>query len=128
MRGLLDTHSFLWFVWGDARMSVAARAFIGRADTEIYVSIVSLWEIAIKSSIGKLILDRPIGDFFTDYIEGNGFLILPIERAHLLTVHALPFHHRDPFDRLLVAQSLTDSLTFLSGDVAMDGYGVNRLW
>jgi PIN domain nuclease of toxin-antitoxin system len=73
-------------------------------------------------------MDQPIADFFADNVEGNSFLVLPVERARLLTIHALPFHHRDPFDRLLVVQSLTESLTFLSADAAMDAYGVTRLW
>jgi PIN domain nuclease of toxin-antitoxin system len=75
-----------------------------------------------------LALTRPLPDFFADYVEGNGFLVLPVERAHLLAVHALPFHHRDPLDRLLIAQCITENLTFLSADATMDAYGVTRLW
>jgi PIN domain nuclease of toxin-antitoxin system len=128
MKGLLDTHTLLWFVAGNSQLSDTAREFIERDDTEIYVSIASLWELTIKNSLGKLELSAPLAQFFEEAVEGNGFLVLPIEMAHLIEVHSLPFHHRDPFDRLLLAQSKAEEMAFVSGDVAMDAYGVKRLW
>lgn len=128
MRVLLDTHSLLWYAQDNPKLSATANLAIEATSNTIFVSVASLWEITIKNSIGKLTLDQPIADFFADNVEGNGFLVLRVERAHLLTVHTLPFHHRDPFDRLLVAQSLVESLTFLSADPVMDTYGVTRLW
>ena len=122
MKALLDTHAFLWFVWGDSRMSAAARAFMNRPDATIYISVASLWEIAIKNSLNKLALNEPIADFFTNQADGNGFIVLPIERAHLLTVHTLPLHHRDPFNRLIAAQSLTEAMP-LSTPIMSRGCG-----
>lgn len=128
MRVLLDTHSLIWYAQNNPKLSATANLAIEDSNNAIYISIVSLWEITIKNSLGKFTLDQPIADFFADNVEGNGFSVLSIERTHLLTVHALPFHHRDPFDRLLIAQSLTENMIFLSTDAAMDAYGVNRLW
>jgi PIN domain nuclease of toxin-antitoxin system len=128
MKGLLDTHTLLWFVTGDSQLSNTARTFIERKDIGIYVSVASLWEITIKSSLGKLQLSAPLKQFLEDAVEGNGFLLLPIEPSHLNEVHALPFHHRDPFDRLLLAQSKAEGMSFISADTAMDAYGIVRLW
>jgi PIN domain nuclease of toxin-antitoxin system len=128
MKGLLDTHTLLWFVAGDSQLSQTARTFIERGDTEIYVSVASLWEITIKSSLGKLQLSAPIKQFLEEAVEGNGFILLPIEPSHLNEVHALPFHHRDPFDRLLIAQSQAEGMLFVSTDRAMDAYGITRIW
>ena len=124
----LDTHTFLWFAWGDTPLPVTTRGFITDPANTVYVSIVSLWEIAIKSSLGKLDIKLPLADFFANNVDGNGFRVLPVTRAHLIAVYTLPFHHRDPFDRLLIAQSLADGMTFVSGDVQMGAYGVPLLW
>ncbi len=88
----------------------------------------SLWEMAIKVNIGKLTLTRPLADFLTDRLDGNGFEILPIERMHVLRVETLPLHHRDPFDRLLIAQSLMDVMPLVSADAMFDAYSVSRRW
>ncbi|MBC8140362.1 MAG: type II toxin-antitoxin system VapC family toxin [Armatimonadetes bacterium] len=124
----LDTHTFLWFAWGDTRLPVATRNHITDPANTVCVSIVSLWEIALKSSPSKLTVELPLADFFTKNVDGNGFGVLPVTRAHLLAVHGLPFHHRDPLDRLLIAQSLSDSMTFVSGDAQIAAYGVPVLW
>jgi PIN domain nuclease of toxin-antitoxin system len=107
MRFLLDTHAFLWFVMGDARLGAAARDTIEDTMHEKWISVASIWEIAIKHSLGKLTLAEPFEVLIPREIQSNGFRLLPIDLAHLTRVNVLPFHHRDPFDRLLIAQSLT---------------------
>lgn len=124
----LDTHTFLWFVWDDPRLPESVFDAIEDPANTVCVSVVSLWEIAIKSSLGKLSIELPLADFFAKNVDGNGFRTLPLTRTHLLSVHRLPFHHRDPFDRLLIAQSLTDGMTFVSGDTQVGAYGVPVLW
>lgn len=128
MRLLLDTHAFLWFIGGDAQLSAAARSAIEDAGNEKFLSAASVWEMAIKVSLKKLQLVEPFDVLVPREIGGNGFLYLPIEVPHTVAVTGMPFHHRDPFDRMLAAQALTESMAFLSADPAFDAYGVNRIW
>lgn len=130
MRLLLDTHALLWYALGDPQLSARAAALIGDPANEILVSAASFWEIAIKVSIGKLALHQPYDDFVDACLNRYGFRLLPIEPRHTARVAILPFppNHKDPFDRLLVAQSLVDGLPLVSGDVALDAYGMNRMW
>lgn len=128
MRLLLDTHAFLWFVLGDARLSDAARSHIEDANNVKYLSVASVWEMAIKSSTGKMIFHRPLADLIAELLERNGFDLLPIGLDHVLAVEAMPFHHKDPFDRLIVSQSLGEGLRLVSIDATVDSYGVDRLW
>jgi len=128
VRLLLDTHTFLWYVWDAPELSGTAISLIEDSNHEKYVSVASLWEMAIKVSTGKLALKRPFHDIKLELIDGNGFQLLPIDFAHTVTVSTLPFHHKDPFDRLLVAQSLTDDVAIVSMDTVFDSYGVRRLW
>ena len=128
MRLLIDTHTFLWFTEGDPLLSATANLHITTPGNEIFVSIVSLWEIAIKVALGKLTLSMSLSDLFAQGIEGNGLRLWPLERSHVLHTLALPFHHRDPFDRILVAQSLTETMPFISADAVVDAYGLTRLW
>lgn len=125
---LLDTHSFLWFIAGSPRLSPRAREVIEDPAHDKRLSIASLWEIAIKVSLGKLVVNEPVERFLPAQLEENGIEPLPIRTAHALKVAALPFHHRDPFDRLLVAQCLTDGIPLVSTDAAFDPYGVTRWW
>lgn len=125
---LLDTHSFLWFVWDDARLSPSAKAVIEDAQNRKLVSIASCWEIAIKVSLGKLDLGESCGTFLPREFAANHFVLLPITLDHVGRVEQLPFHHRDPFDRLLVAQCLGDNLSMVSADTSLDAYGIPRLW
>ena len=120
MRLLLDTHAFLWFVMGDPRLSVGARAAIELTTNTKYVSVASAWEIAIKVSIGKLKLAEAFAGLIPREISSNGFLILPIDLTHINVVGTLPFHHRDPFDRMLVAQTLVGQMSLVSGDASLD--------
>jgi PIN domain nuclease of toxin-antitoxin system len=128
MRLLLDTHSFLWFIMGDSKLSAIARAAIEDPANEKLVSAASLWEIAIKASLGKLTLAEPFGVIIPRELRRNGFAILPIGVAHANRISTMPFHHRDPFDRLLVAQAQQDSLALVGLDPQFDAYGVMRIW
>jgi PIN domain nuclease of toxin-antitoxin system len=127
-RALLDTHSFLWFIGGSERLSTRARALIEARENPILVSVASLWEIAIKNAIGKLALDRPFAELIPEQLERQQIGILSIELRHLAALTRLPQHHRDPFDRLIAAQALTEGVPVISVDPAMDAYGVQRLW
>ena len=128
MRFLIDTHTFLWFVTDDPKLSDYALGLIEDETNEVYLSMATLWEIAIKFSIGKLTLHKPFQDFVDEQIHINEFQLLKIEPAHVKTVSILPLHHRDPFDRMLIAQSIVENLPIISVDTVFDAYGVNRLW
>lgn len=128
MRFLLDTHSFLWFITNDPRLSATARALIADPANEILVSPASYWEIAIKISLGKYPLSVPYEQFIKQGIEGNAFEVLPIEPRHTAALTTLPFHHRDPFDRLLIAQAMVEQVAVISNDSAFEAYPVRCLW
>ena len=128
MNLLLDTHAFLWFISGDARLSKDARLSIENEGNQIFVSAGTLWEIAIKTSLGRLKFSGGFKDLISDQLRLNGFNILPITPSHLDIVVALPFLHRDPFDRLLIAQAKAESWAIISADVVLDSYEVTRLW
>ncbi len=128
MRLLLDTHAFLWFVLNDPQLSTAARTAISDPKNGVFVSPATFWEVAIRVSIGKYTVHGPLEDFFQRAIKDNDFEVLPIEARHAARVAALPFHHKDPFDRMLIAQALVEGLTLVSIEAAFAAYGVNRLW
>ena len=128
MRLLLGTHAWLWFVLGDSSLTPAARSAIEDLQSEKLISAASYWELAIKVSLGKFRLPRPYADFIEHAIRGQGFSVLPIAESHAAVVSEIPFHHRDPFDRLLVAQALAENIPLVSADAALDRYGVRRLW
>ncbi|MDQ7783826.1 MAG: type II toxin-antitoxin system VapC family toxin [Desulfomonilaceae bacterium] len=128
MRLLLDTHSFLWFIGGNEQLPQAAREIIIRMDNEVLLSIASLWEIAIKTSLGRLILGRPFEELIPEQIILNEIGILPIGLDDLSTVIKLPFHHRDPFDRLIIAQAMTKGLPIMGNDAQFARYPVELVW
>lgn len=128
MNLLLDTHTLLWFITGDSRLNDTARHLIDDAENDKFVSVASLWEMAIKVSSGKLILSAAFDDLFPHQLQINGFELLSVKVEHASIVSSLPFHHRDPFDRLLVAQSTHENLTLVSVDQIFDEYGITRLW
>ncbi|MSP59985.1 MAG: type II toxin-antitoxin system VapC family toxin [Myxococcales bacterium] len=121
MRLLLDTHTFLR--WDEDTLPRSVRRRIEVAD-EVFVSAASAWEIAIKSGLGKIVVKAPLGEAILDY----GFTALPITFGHADAVRGLPLHHRDPFDRLLIAQAQTESLTVVSRDPAFSAYAVPVVW
>jgi len=128
VRLLLDTHAFLWFLLDDPQLSSTARKLIEDPVNDVEVSPASYWEIAIKIGLKKYALPEPYEVFMEREIADNDFRILPIEPRHTALLTTMPLHHRDPFDRLLVAQALKEGISLLSGDQTLDAYGVNRLW
>jgi PIN domain nuclease of toxin-antitoxin system len=128
MRLLLDAHTFLWFVWDDLQLGTNARALIVDPSNQKLISAVTYWEIAIKVSIGKLDLGEPYRAFMPREINRNNFDMLPVSVDHAAVVSSLPFHHRDPFDRLLIAQAIVEQIPIVSGDPAFDAYPITRLW
>lgn len=128
MNVLLDTHAFLWFIAGDSSLSQFARSAIENLDNNRYLSMASLWEIAIKISVGKLELSEPFETLIPRQLADNSIELLGISFDHTALVSSLPFHHRDPFDRLLIAQSKVEQMTLVSIDPVFDSYSVNRLW
>ena len=128
MKYLLDTHTLLWFLQGDKKLSDKARGLIDNSDNRKFLSIASLWEIAIKVSLGKLVLNKPFEKLFPEQLHFNRIEILDITADNLIKLTALPFHHRDPFDRLIIAQALVEELPVIGADVIFDAYGINREW
>jgi PIN domain nuclease of toxin-antitoxin system len=127
LRLLLDTHSLLWWVDGGGELSDAQMDAIGKPGNQVLVSIASAWEMAIKSSLGKLKLSVPVADYLTRHLAANRFQLLPITLEHAARVETLAFHHRDPFDRLLVAQAEVERIALLSSDPVFTRYGVKLL-
>jgi PIN domain nuclease of toxin-antitoxin system len=127
MKIIIDTHTFLWFINEQPELSATIKTLI-ESDTDVLLSVVSLWEIAVKVSIGKMTLPDAFERFIPEQLMINDIEILPIALPHLTLISALPFHHRDPFDRLLIAQSIVEDLPITSIDKAFDAYGVNRIW
>ena len=128
MKLLLDTHTFLWFIMGNPTLSANARAFIEDQGNDKFLSVASLWEIAIKVSIGKLALSAPFDTLIPQQLSANGFELLRLEVNHAAALINLPFHHRDPFDRLLIAQARIEQMQIVSVDSAFDAYQIQRLW
>ena len=128
MRVLLDTHALIWFLEGDKRLSVLAKDAIESAENTKLVSTASSWEIAIKSSLGKLTLPIPFAELVPGKLEKLGFVLLEIKSQHLHTLHDLPLHHRDPFDRLILAQASTEKISLITCDPHFKAYGVDIIW
>lgn len=128
MNLLLDTHTLIWFLEDDVNLSQQARAAISDPANRSYVSDASAWEVGIKHSLGKLDLPVAYEILFPSKLEALGFSILPIRHALLHQQMKLPWHHRDPFDRLLIAQALAENLTLVSRDEHFQAYGVSLLW
>ena len=128
MRVLLDTHVFLWWVEGDRALPAKARAALANPENECLISMVSAWEIAIKTSLGKLKLALPVKRYIVENVATNGFRMLAIEIAHVGRVETLARHHGDPFDRLLIAQALEEDIAVVTADPIFRKYGVKRIW
>jgi len=128
MRLLLDTHVLIWFYLDDPQLNPLARSLIGDPANAIFVSPASHWEVAIKIRTGNYILRVPFRDFIREAIVDNGFANLAIEPQHSEILTTLPLHHRDPFDRMLVAQAMAESMAIISADAQLDAYPVRRLW
>ena len=131
MKLLLDSHTILWFYLGDPNLSAKANAVIMDPANEKWVSPASYWEVAIKISTGKYIITQTFEDFWRKAILLNAFQILPILIAHAAAVSTMPFppnNHRDPFDRLILAQAQVEGMSVVSADPKLDVYGINRIW
>ena len=128
MRYLFDTHALLWLTTDNISLTKKVRTIFLNSENDIYLSIASLWEMAIKISINKLYLEESLEDFTCNHIIGNDIQILKIELPHIYRLEQLPFHHRDPFDRLIIAQAIEDNLAIISSDGIFDNYSVTRIW
>jgi len=128
MRLLLDTHAFLWFIEGNPKISPLARRLIENIENARLLSYASLWEIAIKASIGKLPLHEPFDTLIPAELHRNRIETLDFTIEHLSNLVEMPFHHRGPFDRLLVSQAIVEGIPILSADEVFDTYRVQRLW
>jgi len=124
---LLDTHAVIWFLKGNEKMPKSTRGIVCSPENRKYVSIASMWEVAIKLSSGKLKLDNDINGFI-ETIEDNGFLLLDISPDHVKTIAELPFIHRDPFDRMLVAQAIAEDMMIMTVDENIAKYDINVIW
>lgn len=127
MSYLADTHALIWGLCAPERLSTKARQLMESAAEPVYFSVASVWEISIKLSLGKLKLDATVREFVQAQVR-NGFQLLPIEVQHVARVAELPFQHRDPFDRLLIAQALESDLEIITADPAFDRYPVGTIW
>ena len=128
MRALLDTHTFLWWVNDDPRLSTHCRSIISNGANEILFSAVSAWEIAVKASIGRLVLPDKTEAYILDQLSRNRFDVLSIDLTHALRVSLLPDHHKDPFDRMLVAQAQVERVPILTADSQIARYPVRVSW
>ncbi len=128
MRVLLDTHTLLWFLEGDARLSPRASSIISAPQNQSFVSDATAWEMGIKQSLGKLKIPLPYEELFPGRLQSEGFYTLPILHKHLHQLVKLAWHHHDPFDRLLIAQSLAEDLVVITCDPHFSTYGVPVIW
>jgi PIN domain nuclease of toxin-antitoxin system len=128
VRALLDTHAFLWFVTGHRALGPAADRLIARAESELMLSIASVWEIAIKAGLGRLDFVVPLEKFVSEQLQVNRIALLPVALDHATRVASLPHHHRDPFDWLLVSQAQMEEMPLISADAELDRYGITRVW
>jgi PIN domain nuclease of toxin-antitoxin system len=128
MKLLLDTHAFLWWVAGDPQLSERVKDLIADGSNQVFFSVASAWEIVVKASLGRLKLEDDLKTFLDDQLEANAFEVLQIHLRHALAIASLPDLHRDPFDRMLVAQAASDGLAILSADPQVHGYPVDVVW
>jgi PIN domain nuclease of toxin-antitoxin system len=127
MKALLDTHTFLWAISADRKLSRrAGEIFAGPSD--LWLSVASIWEILTKVQIGKMPLPEPVGPYLVKKLAENRIKTLPMNLDHVLRIEALPMHHRDPFDRMLIAQSLEEKLPLVSSDTVFQRYDVELIW
>ena len=128
MNLLVDTQALLWFDEANAQLSSFAKSLIEDPANELWLSAASYWEVAIKLGTHKLTLKSPFNDFMTRVISDNGLKILPIKISHCAELISLPHHHRDPFDRVMIAQAIVEKIAVVSADAQFDEYPITRLW
>jgi PIN domain nuclease of toxin-antitoxin system len=127
MRLLLDTHVFIWWADNPEKLSPAALAALEDEANELLLSVASVWEMQIKIQLGKLKLSLPLKELVKNQQETNNLTVSPVALPHVLALEALPFHHKDPFDRLLIAQSIEEGLTLVTADSQFSAYSVKLL-
>ncbi len=127
MKYLIDTHTFIWFTTGDSQLSTTARKLIEDVQNEIYLSTASIWEIAIKYSMGKLNLNKTFDKVLND-IQDNQITLLTIDFEATLILSALPFHHKDPFDRMMIAQAQQLNVPIIGKDEVFKNYAISLVW
>jgi len=128
MKYLLDTHTFLWWDLHSARLSKRVKDLLEDPTTDVILSVVNVWEIVIKSAIGKITLDDPIESIVESQLQNHGFQLLSVELNHVFRLKVLPLHHKDPFDRLLIAQALVEDAIVLTVDPLFAHYPVKTFW
>lgn len=128
MKLLLDTHIFIWWAIQRGKLSATALTACEDFGNELYLSLASLWEMQIKLQTGKLSLQRPLAQLVAEQQQLNGLQLLPVKPAHIYALDQLPLHHKDPFDRLLIAQALHENLPLVSVDTAFAAYPVQVIW
>lgn len=128
MNLLVDTQALLWFDEANAQLSSFAKSLIEDPANELWLSAASYWEVAIKLGTHKLTLKSPFDEFMTRVISENGLKILPIKISHCAELIYLPYHHRDPFDRVMIAQAIVEKIAVVSADAQFDEYPITRLW
>jgi PIN domain nuclease of toxin-antitoxin system len=125
---LLDTHAFLWFIAADAQLNSHARRLIEDPGNQRYLSVASVWEITIKSSLGRLTVPTPPSVLIRDHIWSNAIALLAVMPEHFDLLHSLPYHHKDPFDRLMIAQAMHEGMVLITQDQAFSAYNVQVEW
>ena len=125
---LFDTHAFFWIVSDDPRLSAAARKIFARSDSEIILSVASIWEILLKAQTGKFPFPRPADAYIRAQIKKSSITVLPIRLEHVFRLEQLALHHRDPFDRIILAQALEENIPIVSADSKFRLYPVEVLW
>jgi PIN domain nuclease of toxin-antitoxin system len=128
MRVLIDTHIFIWYIQNSERLPSSIATYINDGRNDILLSIASVWEMAIKQSTGKLNLGLPYASFIAEQMRLNSIELLPLRLDHLEVVTTMPFHHRDPFDRILIAQAMLEDIVIVSADSMFSSYPVQRIW
>ena len=128
MQLLLDSHVFLWWVEDDKKLSKYAKTLISDVDNDCFISAATAWELAIKTSQGKLKLSSLVSSYMLKHMQSSAFTWLDIKLSHIDFAERLPYFHKDPFDRLLIAQAQTEKLVIVSADIALDAYDVERIW
>jgi PIN domain nuclease of toxin-antitoxin system len=128
MKTLLDTHALLWLITGDKRLSETARKIFLDQENRLFFSIAGFWEICIKMSLGKLSLKSQWVETIRDEMKANTIQWLPVETMHCTELTKLPFYHRDPFDRMLIAQAMVENMQLLSRDSRLSDYEIKRIW
>lgn len=128
MKLLLDTHIFIWWTGIPERLSERVNNLLANKNNELILSVASVWEMQIKLNLGKLQLSLPLEELIETQQQTNNLLLLPIEVDYVWTLKNLPMHHRDPFDRMLIAQAIAEQLPIVSVDAVFDAYPITRLW